>query len=71
MWEELEGFRRRQVDSGGLCCIERVDIAETPELESAYGTRIPVLEADGREICTYFFDEEALLVYLRQSSFAV
>lgn len=70
MWEELEAFRRRQGD-GGAHRIERVDIAETPELESAYGTRIPVLEADGREICTYFFDEQALLAYLRQSSIAV
>jgi hypothetical protein len=70
MWQELEAFRRRQ-DDGGRFSIELVDIANAPALEREYGLRIPVLEAGGRQICAYFFDEEALLAYLRQSPIAV
>lgn len=45
--------------------LREVDIDTDPELEERYGTLIPVLTgADGREICHYFLDEQALTAYL-------
>jgi len=40
--------------------LQTVDIADKPELESLYGTKVPVLTHDGAEICHYFLDEVAL-----------
>lgn len=70
MWEELQGFLHR-ADGGGNLLVEQVDLAEVPDLQRRYGARIPVIEGDGREICAYFFDEEALLAYLSQSPITV
>lgn len=44
--------------------VECVDLGERPELEETYGRRVPVLEADGREMCRYFFDPDAVTARL-------
>ena len=38
--------------------VQVVDIAGQPELERRYGTRIPVLMADGEFVCAYRLDVE-------------
>ena len=38
--------------------VQVVDIAGDPELERKYGTRIPVLLADGEFVCAYRLDVE-------------
>ena len=63
MWAEWLDYRRRSRENREgrwLPDPERLDLAEHPELEAGYGNRIPVLEADGSEICRYFFDDEAV-----------
>ena len=70
LWEELQAFRRRQ-PGGGSFDIEPVDLADAPALERRYGDRIPVIEADGCEVCACFFDEGALLEYLSRSPITV
>jgi len=40
--------------------LQAVDIVNKPELESLYGTKVPVLTHEGKEICHYFLDEVAL-----------
>lgn len=40
-----------------------IDITANEQLESEYGTRIPVLLAADTEICQYFFDAEAITKY--------
>lgn len=42
-----------------------VDIDAEPELRERYDTRVPVLSANGVEICYYFLDEAGLRAYLR------
>ena len=47
--------------------VNEVDIDTDPLLEEQYGTLIPVLtDENGKEICHYFLDENALTAYLRQ-----
>jgi len=41
-----------------------VDIATSNKLQEQYGTLVPVLEADGTELCRYYLDEVALRGYL-------
>ncbi|MDH5444702.1 MAG: glutaredoxin family protein [Gammaproteobacteria bacterium] len=36
-----------------------IEINGLPELESLYGTKVPVLVHEGREICHFFLDEVA------------
>jgi Glutaredoxin-like domain (DUF836) len=38
--------------------VQVVDIDGQPELERRYGTRIPVLTADGEFVCAYRLDAE-------------
>jgi len=40
--------------------ISSVDIDRDPELVQLYNTRVPVLVADGVEICYYFLEETRL-----------
>lgn len=47
--------------------LEEVDVDSTPELAERYGALIPVLVRDGREICHYFLDPEALELALTNS----
>jgi hypothetical protein len=44
--------------------VQVVDIAGQPELERRYGTRIPVLTADGDFVCAYRLDPERVRGYL-------
>ncbi len=40
--------------------VTRIDVDSDPRLEERYGSLVPVLVADGREICRYHLDEAAL-----------
>jgi hypothetical protein len=42
----------------GAAAVQVVDIDGQPELERKYGTRIPVLMADGEFVCAYRLDVE-------------
>lgn len=42
-----------------------VDIESSSSLADRYGERIPVLEADGEEICHYHLDRRKLLRWLQ------
>jgi glutaredoxin len=42
----------------GAAAVQVVDIDGQPELERRYGTRIPVLMADGEFVCAYRLDVE-------------
>ena len=44
-----------------------VDVDSDATLAARYGTSVPVLVADGREICRYHLDLEALRRLLRRS----
>ena len=62
MLEELDSSRQQREYE-----LEVVDILARPELESRYGSRIPVLCAEGDvEICHYFLDDTALAQYFSQ-----
>lgn len=54
----LQALQQRQAALG--FSYETVDITGRPELESLYGTKVPVLVRGGLEICHYFLDEAAL-----------
>jgi hypothetical protein len=41
-----------------------VDVDEHPELEAKYGELVPVLLAEGEELCHYFLDEARVRAYL-------
>ena len=44
--------------------IEVVDVDSDAALEARYGELVPVVEAEGRELCHYFMDEAAVTAYL-------
>ena len=44
--------------------VQVVDIEGDPELERKYGTRIPVLMAEGDFVCAYRLDVERVRAYL-------
>ncbi len=44
--------------------VETIDIDAEPALLSQYDERVPVLLADGEELCHYFLDEEKVREYL-------
>jgi len=41
-----------------------VDVDSDPALEAKYDELVPVLEAEGRELCHYFLDTAAVRAYL-------
>lgn len=45
-----------------------IDIDTEPDLRARYDTRVPVLAADGAEICYYFLDEAGLRAFLQAGS---
>lgn len=47
--------------------VREIDITGIPELEARYGWDIPVLLADGREICRHYLDEAALKSWLSET----
>ena len=42
-----------------------VDVDTDPELASQYNTRVPVLVADGMEVCYYVLEEDLLRKHLQ------
>jgi hypothetical protein len=44
-----------------------VDVDSDADLQRKYGTRIPVLTADGEFVCNYRLDPERLSAYLQDS----
>lgn len=44
--------------------VEVIDVDAQTELEERYGGRVPVLLAEGTELCHYRLDEDAVLAYL-------
>jgi len=44
--------------------LEVIDIDAEPALEAKYNDFVPVLEADGRELCHYFLDVAKVREYL-------
>lgn len=44
--------------------VEILDVDADPELEAKYDERVPVLAANGAELCHYFFDELKVREYL-------
>ena len=47
----------------GLALAE-IDVDTDPDLEARWGERVPVLLADGRELCHYRLDLRALAAFL-------
>jgi len=45
--------------------VDVLDVDADPVLEEKYNERVPVLEADGRELCHYFLDVATVREYLR------
>jgi hypothetical protein len=45
--------------------VTAVDIDADPELARLYNTRVPVLVAEGVEICYYFLEEQRLREHLQ------
>jgi thiol-disulfide isomerase/thioredoxin len=41
-----------------------LDVDSDPALEAKYDELVPVLEADGRELCHYFLDADAVRSFL-------
>lgn len=44
--------------------VEVLDVDADPVLEAKYDELVPVLEADGQELCHYFLDVEKVRAYL-------
>lgn len=44
--------------------VDVIDIDADEELELKFNERVPVLEADGRELCHYFLDHDKVRGYL-------
>jgi hypothetical protein len=44
--------------------VDVIDIDGDPGLEAKYNERVPVLKADGRELCHYFLDVATVREYL-------
>ena len=48
--------------------IDKVNIETDQFLEAKYGMRIPVLEADGEELCSGHFDRDAVINFIKQKT---
>ncbi len=44
--------------------VEVIDVDADPVLEARFDELVPVLEADGRELCHYHLDAQAVRAYL-------
>jgi thioredoxin reductase (NADPH) len=62
----LAALETMHVQRGGEFAFEVVvlDVDVDPALEARYNELVPVLEADGRELCRYFFDAAKVREYL-------
>lgn len=61
----VEALRARQARWNFT--LEVVDVDQDEELERRFGLLVPVLMADGREICHYHLDAAALEAFLEAS----
>ena len=48
--------------------LDEVDVDQAPALEARWGQSVPVLLAEGRELCHYRLDRAALAAYLGQQA---
>jgi hypothetical protein len=62
--EQLLDELAELVGPAAAAAVQVVDIEGDPELERKYGTRIPVLLADGEFVCAYRLDAERVQAYL-------
>jgi thioredoxin reductase (NADPH) len=46
--------------------VDELDVDADPALEARWGDKVPVLLADGRELCHYRLDADALTALVRQ-----
>jgi hypothetical protein len=60
MLDELAGLLGHEA----AAAVQVVDIDGQPELENRYGTRIPVLTADGEFVCAYRLDQDRVRALL-------
>lgn len=44
--------------------LDVIDVDEDPALQARYDELVPVLEAEGTELCRYFLDESVVRRYL-------
>ena len=44
--------------------VEVIDISDDDDLERRYGAKVPVLTADGVEVCAYYLDRDAVALKL-------
>ena len=51
-WQGRQGFH-----------LEIIDVDSDDDLKSRYGERVPVLMAEGEEICHYYLNSQALDAY--------
>lgn len=61
MWQQL---LERQQETGFQ--LQAVDVDSSPELQSRFGTLIPVLASGEGVICHYYLDPVALNVFLQR-----
>jgi thioredoxin-like negative regulator of GroEL len=61
MHAALRAFMARQ---GLHCTVDVVDVDADPALVARFDELVPLLYADGAELCHYFLDEAALSGYL-------
>lgn len=63
--EDMLGALRACMARQGLpYTVDVVDVDADPALVARFDELVPVLAADGAELCHYFLDEAALLAYL-------
>ncbi len=48
--------------------IESINVDSNEKLRERYGSLIPVIEGNGRELCRYYLDEMALRDYFRSQA---
>jgi glutaredoxin len=60
--ELLDALKPLQAEFGAE--VDVIDVDEHPGLEERYGERVPVLLAEGDELCHYHLDTDAVRAYL-------
>jgi hypothetical protein len=61
MWQALLDFQQ-----GEAFTLEWQDVDGAPDLARRFGERVPVLTAEGRELCHYFLDAAGLDAFLAE-----
>lgn len=63
--EDMQNLLPSYLEEAGLS-FDVIYIDDDSDLESLYGTLVPVLKAGDREICHYFLDVKALQQYISE-----